>query len=703
MHDRLRPPGPASTAHSSSVELLPARTSLQVEAPGFQETTQQVTVGAESARADVVLQIAGFAETVAVVARSSKRSCRSTSSARRARADDHQRPDPERRLLRCVAGVAGAGARSVFSPPEQDRSTTSRPRSRVRAHEILWLVDGVRISNRLYNGTTPLDTLPAHMVERIEIIEGGPGALLRHPGRRRRRQRRHQGVYRRTGRESARRVDKNYGRHVNVFARDALISHRFVLYGSSDEADGFDSFPADEIEPSTTDRERSYDVLNFGGKYAYDFSKQLVRARYTSTETSNSICLQRGRSSAGQVGRPRGAFNERDEAHRQREARLTRASTSGVLLKGYFHLGFVLDEREMLTRTVGARHQRPRVLGIQRLRREPAGEADADAGFEYFAGYDFQNYRARTTCCSSPPSPSPRRRVRADSHDSDLIPERQLSARLRLQRRGRGRRRTVWNATGTLRLHADRCSPRPTSAPPSGFPTPTSSSPSTLRAASAIRTWSRNRSTNVNGSVGDAAVPGDTTVHVEVVGFYRTVTDLIVDIDDGSGETTITANQPDEVKVRGLSLVGSATLTSALTGSLALTYTNSERRQDVAGGYSSIPGIPDKQFQASLDLHPESLPFGAMLTVNRVGSMFDTVSGFGNVPSGEYTVVDLFKCHVFADEAAVTASNLRLENLFDEVYTTRHARGFPDSSSTPFLVHTLGVPRTFHMSYSFSY
>ena len=42
-----------------------------------------------------------------------------------------------------------------------------------RTQEILWLVDGVRISNRLYNTTTPLDTLPASMVERIEVLKGG--------------------------------------------------------------------------------------------------------------------------------------------------------------------------------------------------------------------------------------------------------------------------------------------------------------------------------------------------------------------------------------------------------------------------------------------------------------------------------------------------------------------------------------------------
>ena len=44
-----------------------------------------------------------------------------------------------------------------------------------RSSEILFLVDGVRISNRLYSSTTPLDTLPASMIERIEVLKGGQG------------------------------------------------------------------------------------------------------------------------------------------------------------------------------------------------------------------------------------------------------------------------------------------------------------------------------------------------------------------------------------------------------------------------------------------------------------------------------------------------------------------------------------------------
>ena len=48
-----------------------------------------------------------------------------------------------------------------------------------RNQEILWLIDGVRITNRLYNGTSPLDTVPAHMVERIEA-QGWSGHFLRY-------------------------------------------------------------------------------------------------------------------------------------------------------------------------------------------------------------------------------------------------------------------------------------------------------------------------------------------------------------------------------------------------------------------------------------------------------------------------------------------------------------------------------------------
>ena len=53
-----------------------------------------------------------------------------------------------------------------------------------RTNEILWLVDGVRISNRLYNGTTPLDTIRpvtsgAFSASRVSSTTCGSTALPR--------------------------------------------------------------------------------------------------------------------------------------------------------------------------------------------------------------------------------------------------------------------------------------------------------------------------------------------------------------------------------------------------------------------------------------------------------------------------------------------------------------------------------------------
>jgi hypothetical protein len=52
-----------------------------------------------------------------------------------------------------------------------------------RTKDVLWTVDGVRINNRLYGGTSPNDTLPASMVERIEVLKGGESLFYYgHPG-----------------------------------------------------------------------------------------------------------------------------------------------------------------------------------------------------------------------------------------------------------------------------------------------------------------------------------------------------------------------------------------------------------------------------------------------------------------------------------------------------------------------------------------
>ncbi len=118
-----------------------------------------------------------------------------------------------------------------------------------RPSEIVYLVDGVRISNRLYNTTPPLDTIPAHVVDRIEVLEGGQslffgtqavaGAI---------------NIVTRpftddlTGQLQAS-ANTNRGIALNGYASGAAGGNRFVVYASHDEGA---RLPARSPRPTTS-------------------------------------------------------------------------------------------------------------------------------------------------------------------------------------------------------------------------------------------------------------------------------------------------------------------------------------------------------------------------------------------------------------------------------------------------------------------
>lgn len=144
-----------------------------------------------------------------------------------------------------------------------------------RTGDVLWLVDGVRISNRLYSGTPPVDTLPANLISRLEVLEGGQalfygtdavaGAvnIATQP-------------FTDTPRGSfGLATDTNDGIHADGTYSTAFGGHHAVVFASKDKTDGYESFRREDYEPSSTHHKREYDVFSIGGKYAYDFSDEL--------------------------------------------------------------------------------------------------------------------------------------------------------------------------------------------------------------------------------------------------------------------------------------------------------------------------------------------------------------------------------------------------------------------------------------------
>jgi len=680
---------------------------LAVDAAGFQRWTQSISVGAAAAGPiDVVLPIPGFSESVAVSAPRLEEELPQQLQQTGVRVQTITSAQIENGGYDDVGQALQALVPGLFLTPKAgafDYVTASLQGS--RTNEILWLVDGVRISNRLYNGTTPLDTIPAHMIERVEIIEGGQGLFY--------------GTQAVAGAINVvtkafadtsngrldTGVDTNTGRHVNVFARDTLARNKFVLYGSTDTAEGYRSFAADQYQPSNSDRLRGYDVLTFGGKYAYDFSSAL---RFSAMYQRSDVTLDNlrpGRSGASQVGGVAAAYNSRAEHIGSAKLDYTARRDVELFFKGYYHQwDSHWNEIQNEISSPGTRLviSDGEFWGFKDYGANVLARLTPTRNFEYFAGYDFQNYRGRDDVLLIEPNTETVNALFGQVRTTRaLLPKAVLGFGARFNAPTHGQNATVWTATGEYDF-SDQVFARGNVGTAFRYPDAYELFASDPTCCFGNPNLEPERSTNFNGSVGRRGKLGTTNLQIEAIGFYRRVTNLIVDVDDGSGETTVTANRPDVVKVQGLALVGGVTLSRSITASLNYTYSHSQKTNELAGGYSALTGIPSHQIQGSLDLHPTDVPVGATVSVNNVGSMTDSVSGFGLVPSGKYTVVDLAG-RVFIDSKRRHRINVRLENLFDETYTTIHSRSYTDATATPYLVDNLGVPRTFHISYSFGF
>jgi vitamin B12 transporter len=682
--------------------------SLQVEAPGFERSTQTVPLTMTMAPLAVVLPVAGVVESVGVVAPKLEEELPQIIERSGVRAQTITAAEIQNGGYYDVAQALQALVPGLFLTPKAgpfDYVTASLQGS--RTNEILWLVDGVRISNRLYNGTTPLDTIPAHMVERIEVLEGGQGLFY--------------GTQAVAGVINV--VTKaftdgtnavvqggghtNEGGFVSGLARGTAQGNRFVVYGSTDDAVGYQPFPSAQYQPSTTDRDRSYNVHTFGGKYAYDFSRQLrFSAAYQFTNASRLDNLQPARSGTFQSGGPSNVFNERNENIFSAKVDFTPRETVQAFFKGYYHRW---DSHYTEERNVIGEPGEVEVVSDQ----EFWGYKDYGAnllakltptrGVEYYAGYDFQNYSGEDAVLLIAPNTETVNALFGQIRTTrDLIRNVTLTAGVRFNAPSESENHTVWNVTGQYDLPKSLFA-RATVGTSFRYPDAYelfAIDPSCCFGNSNLKPES---STNFNASFGGRIQRGETTVDLEFIGFYRKVSDLIIDVDDGTGSgNTITDNSTNAVRVYGGSLVGSASLSSAIATTLGYTYTTSEQGNTLAGGYSSLPGLPSNRVNWSVDLHPARKPFGGTLTFFWVGDIFNNVSGFGRVPAGNYAVVDLAGRY-FLDAQRRHRFNVRLENLFDADYATGNGRAIPDAGGAPYLTSILGVPRTLHVSYTFAY
>jgi len=591
-----------------------------------------------------------------------------------------------------VGGILSKGVPGLyFSPQNGPFSYNFASIQGSRQNEILYLFDGVRISNRLYNTTPPLDTIPAHMVDHIEVLDGGQGLFFGTSAV--------AGVINIVTRPFTDTTrgrlaiggDTNNSVAANGYVSGAVGKSKIVAYASYHQSKGFRPFPDADFEPSATDRHRGYRLTSVGAKYAYDFTPDLrFSASYQHTE--GFVDSIRSVDSAR-------AVNDRDEDIAWAKLDWTVNDKLQLFVKAYDHWWRSHYDEVDNVPGGGLDHVDDHEFwGFKDYGVNAMAKFVPVAGVETYVGYDLQRYGGRDDVLIIAPQKEQTQAVFGQVRlTPDLIANTHLAAGLRYNDPDNGEGVTVWNVSGQYDV-------TPTlfvrGASGTSFRLPDAES---LFANDPVNNQEIGNpnlkpetATNLTGSVGGEA----TGWGWELIGFHRETKNLI----DLSGETpdpnvATFINLPNKVVAKGVELVGHLDLNPSL--SLQGSYTHARTRQ--RGSSRQLDRVPEDTAQALVDIHPQGRNFGGSVVANYVGSVFDNVTGgFGPVQHGHYAVVDLTAYLTFGpgDHQRI---NVSLENAFNEGYFTRLSRASRDADGSSYIVHARGAPRTLHATYSYSF
>jgi vitamin B12 transporter len=560
-----------------------------------------------------------------------------------------------------------------------------------RTQDVLWTVDGIRINNRLYNGTSPNDTLPASMIERVEVLKGGESLFYGTQAA--------AGVINVVTRgftddfngQVNAGVDSFGGTNLDGYARGSAGKHRFVVYGSYNRSEGYR--PYSVMQPSATDRKRGYDLWSVGGKYQFDFTPDLrLNAQYQHTEAKlDNLSATRVNSSR----------NDRNEEIASVRLDYTGSDAVQLFLKGYFH-----DWKTAYVQILNPIPAGPPITvypagtfwGYQDYGGSAVVKLHLHRGLEYLLGYDFQNFNGRDdVLLIGKLTEQVHAGIFQVRTNDELSRRARLAAGLRYNETG-GSKTTIWNVSGRVDL-TDSVYVEGVGG--TSFVLPDASSLYGIDPCCEIGNpnLKPEQATNLNLVAGGNFALGAGTISLKATYFHRDITDLIdTTYDDPAFPNGTYINVGDKVRARGAEVQLGATFAQAWN--LAASYTWSRVRNQ--GSTTQRDRSPEQFAKGSISYAPQNLPFGANVAVNWVGDVYSSPSGFGRRNYGNYALIDL-GAHVYLDSARHHRFGVNVENVTNKDYATRGFGSAAADAGGRFLYFTRGVPRTLRVSYGIGF
>jgi vitamin B12 transporter len=558
-----------------------------------------------------------------------------------------------------------------------------------RIGDVLWLVDGVRINNRLYPGTLT-DTIPANMIERIEVLKGGEslfygtgaaGGVINIVTR---------DFSDTFGGELRAGADTNDSTSLSGMVRGPLGPGNFVLYGGWDQSDGIRAFS--QSEPSLTMTHREYDVWNIGAKYGLDLTPSLrIVGQYQHTDGSIANV------SATQIAH---SANNRNEEIASLRIDYTPSDAAQFFLKTYYHDWDTSYDRVRNSVTAPGTtivDFTDAYWGYEDYGVNALGKFRFTPQFETLLGYDYQRYSAVDDVWLIAPMEEDVHAVFGQIRTTEgLIENGSFAVGLRYNDTG-GANATVWNVTGRYELTSTLYAQGGVST---NFLLPSAEQLFLNEPCCEAGNPNLEPEESINANLSLGGVTDQ--AYWQVTGFWREIDNIITaDYDDPAFPNGVFVNGAGQVEVRGFEVLGGWSFTDALSAEAS--YTNTRAREEGTG--IQFARIPREFAKASLNY--DSGRFGGSLAARWNGDVYERVTGVpGRVNYGDYIVADI-SAFFYVDPDRKHQFSARLENVFDREYG-RFGSDLLDSaraigSSERFTYMTLAAPRTLHVGYRYSF